>query len=95
MTVNGIDYFITNAYGEEFYNSCKDVKFGSMNTRVMDFIGGSAQNYKGMKSSYLPILCANTSIFWFSIMRRDKRNTACTIYFLILRERLKKKLGVC
>ncbi|KAL0904906.1 hypothetical protein M5K25_027069 [Dendrobium thyrsiflorum] len=45
MTVNGIDYFITNTYGEKFYNSCKDVKFGSMNTRVMDFIGASAQNF--------------------------------------------------
>ncbi|XP_020589386.1 Niemann-Pick C1 protein-like isoform X2 [Phalaenopsis equestris] len=50
MTVNGIDYFITNTYGEEFYDSCKDVKFGSMNTRVMDFIGAGAENYEDFLS---------------------------------------------
>lgn len=47
MTVDGIDFFVTSEYGEELYNSCKDVKFGTMNTRSMDFIGGAAQNYKG------------------------------------------------
>ncbi|XP_020084535.1 Niemann-Pick C1 protein-like [Ananas comosus] len=45
MTVDGIDFFVTSEYGEELYNSCKDVKFGTMNTRSMDFIGGAAQNY--------------------------------------------------
>ncbi|KAJ8618328.1 hypothetical protein MRB53_014514 [Persea americana] len=45
-TVDGIDFFVTDAYGEELYNSCKDVKFGTMNTRAMEFIGAGAQNYK-------------------------------------------------
>ncbi|KAK8965582.1 hypothetical protein KSP40_PGU021601 [Platanthera guangdongensis] len=46
LTVNGIDFFLTSTFGEELYNSCKDVKFGSVNTRVMDLIGAGAQNYK-------------------------------------------------
>ncbi|KAF0891217.1 hypothetical protein E2562_009398 [Oryza meyeriana var. granulata] len=46
MTVNGIDYYVTSNYGEELYNSCKDVKFGTLNTRAMDFLGGGAKNYK-------------------------------------------------
>ncbi|XP_078448414.1 uncharacterized protein LOC144716987 isoform X2 [Wolffia australiana] len=46
MTVDGIDYFISPKFLEELYNSCKDVKFGTMNTRAMDFIGAGAQNYK-------------------------------------------------
>lgn len=45
-TVNSIDFFITDSYGVKLYNSCKDVKFGTMNTRAMDFIGGGAQNYE-------------------------------------------------
>ncbi|KAJ6830561.1 Niemann-Pick C1 protein-like isoform X1 [Iris pallida] len=46
-TVNGIDFYITGAYAEQLYNSCKDVKFGTMNTRAMDFIGAGAQSSKG------------------------------------------------
>ncbi|XP_006652645.2 NPC intracellular cholesterol transporter 1-like [Oryza brachyantha] len=46
MTVNGIDYYVTSNYGEELYKSCKDVKFGTLNTRAMDFLGGGAKNYK-------------------------------------------------
>ncbi|KAG8065787.1 hypothetical protein GUJ93_ZPchr0004g40138 [Zizania palustris] len=46
MTVNGIDYYVTSNYGEELYDSCKDVKFGSLNIRAMDFLGGSAKTYK-------------------------------------------------
>lgn len=38
---------MTSTYGEKLYNSCKDVKFGSLNTRAMDFIGGGARNYQG------------------------------------------------
>nr|CAB3487941.1 unnamed protein product [Digitaria exilis] len=45
-TVDGIDYYITTNYGEELYNSCKDVKFGTLNTRAMDFLGGGAKTYK-------------------------------------------------
>ncbi|XP_027329526.1 NPC intracellular cholesterol transporter 1 isoform X3 [Abrus precatorius] len=46
MTVDGIDYYITETFGEGLYNSCKDVKFGTMNTRAMDFVGAGASNYK-------------------------------------------------
>ncbi|XP_062184386.1 uncharacterized protein LOC133888239 isoform X2 [Phragmites australis] len=46
MTVDGIDYYLTTNYGEELYNSCKDVKFGTLNTRSMDFLGGGAKTYK-------------------------------------------------
>ncbi|KAG0501372.1 hypothetical protein HPP92_001444, partial [Vanilla planifolia] len=48
MIVDGIDVFLTRTYGEELYNSCKDVKFGSMNTRAMDFIGAGAKNYEDL-----------------------------------------------
>jgi hypothetical protein len=34
MTVDGIDYYVTTNYGEELYNSCKDLKFGSQSTRA-------------------------------------------------------------
>lgn len=46
LTVDGIDYFISETFGEGLYSSCKDVKFGTMNTRAMDFIGAGAQNFK-------------------------------------------------
>ncbi|KAL4186468.1 hypothetical protein AMTRI_Chr09g34040 [Amborella trichopoda] len=46
LTVDGIDFYVTGSYGEELYNSCKDVKFGTMNTRAMDFIGAGAKSYK-------------------------------------------------
>lgn len=46
MTVDGIDFYVTDTFGEELYNSCKDVKFGTMNTRAIDFIGAGAKNFK-------------------------------------------------
>ncbi|KAJ0024062.1 hypothetical protein Pint_09225 [Pistacia integerrima] len=46
MTVNEIDYYITDTFGQGLYESCKDVKFGTMNTRALDFIGSGAQNFK-------------------------------------------------
>lgn len=45
--MDGIDYFISQTFGEGLYNSCKDVKFGTMNTRAMEFVGAGAQNFKG------------------------------------------------
>ncbi|XP_057435160.1 uncharacterized protein LOC130727894 isoform X2 [Lotus japonicus] len=45
-TVGGIDYFVSDAFGEGLYESCKDVKFGSMNSRAIQFIGAGAQNFK-------------------------------------------------
>ncbi|KAF3628716.1 putative serine/threonine-protein kinase Cx32, chloroplastic-like [Capsicum annuum] len=44
-TVGGIDYFITDTFGEVLYESCKDVKFGTMNTKAIDFIGAGAKNF--------------------------------------------------
>jgi hypothetical protein len=45
--VDGIDFFITDGFGEGLYDSCKDVKFGTMNSRALEFIGAGAQNFKG------------------------------------------------
>lgn len=45
--MDGIDYFVTKTFGEGLYSSCKDVKFGTMNTRAIDFIGAGAKNFKG------------------------------------------------
>jgi len=45
--VDGIDFFVTDTFGEELFDSCKDVKFGTMNTRAIDFIGAGAKNFKG------------------------------------------------
>ncbi|XP_022769376.1 Niemann-Pick C1 protein-like isoform X3 [Durio zibethinus] len=46
LTVDGIDFYITDAFGEGLYESCKDVKFGTMNTRAIEFIGFGAKNFK-------------------------------------------------
>ncbi|KAI4297881.1 hypothetical protein L6164_037740 [Bauhinia variegata] len=46
MTVDGIDYYITETFGEGLYNSCKEVKFGTMNTKAIDFVGAGASNFK-------------------------------------------------
>nr|GMD56052.1 Niemann-Pick C1 protein-like [Ipomoea batatas] len=46
LTVDGIDFFIADAFGEGLYESCKEVKFGTMNTRAIDFIGAGAKNFR-------------------------------------------------
>ncbi|KAJ4715848.1 Niemann-Pick C1 protein-like [Melia azedarach] len=46
LTVDGIDYYVTDTFGEGLYNSCKEVKFGTMNTRAIDFIGAGAKSFK-------------------------------------------------
>eukprot|EP00252_Welwitschia_mirabilis_P020709 TRINITY_DN5121_c0_g1_i1.p1 TRINITY_DN5121_c0_g1~~TRINITY_DN5121_c0_g1_i1.p1 ORF type:complete len:1312 (-),score=235.79 TRINITY_DN5121_c0_g1_i1:193-4128(-) len=45
-TVNAITYYVTSMFSEGLFNSCKDVKFGAMNTRAIDFIGAGANNYR-------------------------------------------------
>ncbi|KAI1129358.1 patched family-domain-containing protein [Nemania abortiva] len=40
-----IDQLITKEYGEGFYDSCKEVKFGPTNNKAMNLIGGGASNY--------------------------------------------------
>lgn len=47
MTVDGIDFYVAESFGEGLYKSCKDVKFGTMNTRAIDFVGAGASNYEG------------------------------------------------
>ncbi|KAK9271226.1 hypothetical protein L1049_026816 [Liquidambar formosana] len=46
LTVDGIDFYITDAFGEGLYDACKDVKFGTMNSRAIEFIGAGAKNFK-------------------------------------------------
>ncbi|KAI0899178.1 patched sphingolipid transporter [Annulohypoxylon nitens] len=43
--VSEVDQLISKEYGEGFYDSCKEVKFGASNSKAMDFIGGGAKNY--------------------------------------------------
>ncbi|KAD5960225.1 hypothetical protein E3N88_11697 [Mikania micrantha] len=46
-TVGGIDYYITDTFGEGLFDSCKDVKFGTMNSRAIEFVGNGAKNFQG------------------------------------------------
>lgn len=46
LTVDGIDFYVSNAFGEALYDSCKEVKFGTMNTRAIEFIGAGATNFR-------------------------------------------------
>ena len=43
--VTELDQLVSNEYGEGFFNSCKDVKFGPTNSNAMSLIGGGAKNY--------------------------------------------------
>ncbi|XP_074263841.1 uncharacterized protein LOC141586488 isoform X2 [Silene latifolia] len=47
LTVDGIDFYVTDAFGEGLFDSCKEVKFGTMNTRAIEFVAGGAQDFKG------------------------------------------------
>lgn len=46
ITVDAIDFYATQTFGDGLYQACKDVKFGTMNTRAIDFVGGGAANYQ-------------------------------------------------
>ncbi|KAJ4831111.1 hypothetical protein Tsubulata_010621 [Turnera subulata] len=41
LTVDGIEFSLTDTFGEGLHNSCKEVKFGTMNTRAIEFIAGA------------------------------------------------------
>ncbi|KAL6309624.1 multidrug efflux transporter AcrB transmembrane domain-containing protein [Sparassis latifolia] len=43
--VKSVDFFVTEQFGEGFYDSCKNIKVGNMNGYAMDLIGGGAKNY--------------------------------------------------
>ena len=45
-TVDGIALYVTDTFGEGLFNSCKEVKFGAMNTRAIDFLGGGARDFR-------------------------------------------------
>ncbi|KAL5713817.1 NPC intracellular cholesterol transporter 1 [Ranunculus cassubicifolius] len=42
LTVDGVDFYVSDDFGEELYKSCKDVKYGTMNSRALEFIGAGA-----------------------------------------------------
>ncbi|XVF68077.1 hypothetical protein PTKIN_Ptkin10aG0174100 [Pterospermum kingtungense] len=46
LTVDGINFFVSDAFGEGLFDSCKEVKFGTMNTRAIEFIGAGATNFR-------------------------------------------------
>ncbi|KAI9274797.1 patched family-domain-containing protein [Phascolomyces articulosus] len=50
LTVQQADYWVGDNFGTQFYDSCKDIKFGSSNGYAMDFIGGGAKDWHGMVS---------------------------------------------
>ncbi|PRW56197.1 Niemann-Pick C1 [Chlorella sorokiniana] len=41
-----MDYYVAAAFGERFYNSCKDVVYPVMNQKAMTFVGGGAKDYQ-------------------------------------------------
>lgn len=48
--VTQLDFWVGDGFGTNFYDSCKDIKFGSSNGYAMDFIGGGAKNWNDMVS---------------------------------------------
>jgi len=45
VAVSELDTLWSDKYGETFYDSCKDVKYGATGSPAMNFIGGGAKNY--------------------------------------------------
>ena len=45
LIVTELDNLWSDNYASEFYDSCKNVKFGATGGKAMDFIGGGAKNY--------------------------------------------------
>ena len=65
-TVDGIDFYVSDAFGEGLYNSCKDVKFGTMNTRAIQFIGAGARNFKGELYFYIcSVISLSLSLYFY------------------------------
>lgn len=50
FVVTGTDYWVGDNFGSQFFDSCKDIKFGSSNGFAMDFIGGGAKEWHDMVS---------------------------------------------
>ncbi|KAH9918241.1 multidrug efflux transporter AcrB transmembrane domain-containing protein [Epithele typhae] len=43
--VKTADFFVSEEFGNGFYDSCKQIKLGATNGYVMDLLGGGAKNY--------------------------------------------------
>jgi Niemann-Pick C1 protein len=43
--VNSVDFFVTEQYGQGFFDSCENVQVGNTNGYAMDLIGGGAKDY--------------------------------------------------
>lgn len=90
LMVTGTDFWVGDSFGSQFFDSCKDIKFGSSNGYAMDFIGGGAKNwhemvtYLGMKRPLLgspfqidfpPV--DNTHVPQNGLMRYDAAGKSC------------------
>ena len=82
--MDSIDFYVSDAFGEGLYDSCKEVKFGTMNTRAIEFIGAGATNFRGefkfcacMKILY----CHNSlpNILWFLLAEHLRFRYPCLI----------------
>lgn len=65
--MDGIDFYIVDNFGEGLYDSCKEVKFGTMNSRALEFIGAGAQNFKGStvpSEIFPPSLCMSMFTYY-------------------------------
>ncbi|KAJ8762195.1 hypothetical protein K2173_007350 [Erythroxylum novogranatense] len=45
VTVEKIDLYVADTFGQMLFDSCMEVKFGTMNMRAIEFVGGGAQNF--------------------------------------------------
>ncbi|KIP07016.1 hypothetical protein PHLGIDRAFT_106189 [Phlebiopsis gigantea 11061_1 CR5-6] len=45
--VKSADFYVSDRYGEGFFDSCKSIQVGSTNGYAMDLIGGGAKDYHG------------------------------------------------
>jgi len=46
QVVLATQYYVSEAFGTTFYESCNETKYGASNTLAMTFIGGGATNYQ-------------------------------------------------
>lgn len=45
LLVTELDHLVSDSYGSDFFDSCKEVKTGATGGKAMDLIGGGATNY--------------------------------------------------
>lgn len=44
--VKSVDFYVSEHFGEGFFNSCKNIQVGATNGYAMDLIGGGAKDYR-------------------------------------------------